>query len=123
MCKSRNDYLPLVVASSGWRSCAAYVVGHFVPTAAVLAKPARNRAKALFRSKAPAWLRSSGDDEKAAHLRQPLLSRHRPARGVFSFSPHQVRLPQAQALGGAGLASGRRPRNGATPGRLSKKAL
>jgi hypothetical protein len=52
-------------------------VGHFVPTTAVLAKPARNKAKALFRSKAPARLRSSGDDSKAAHLRQPLLWRRR----------------------------------------------
>ena len=61
--------------------------GTKVPTTAVLAKPARNRAKALFRLKAPALLRSSGDDSKAAHLRQPLLSRHCLARGVFLFSP------------------------------------
>ncbi len=61
--------------------------GTKVPTTAVLATPARNRAKALFRSTAPALLRSSGDDSKAAQLRQPLLSRHRLARDVFFF-PH-----------------------------------
>ncbi len=63
--------------SSGWRSRAAYGVGHFVPTTAVLARPAPHlihaKAKAFFRVKAPAWLRSSGDASKAARLRQPLL--------------------------------------------------
>jgi len=52
-------------------------VGHFVPTTAVLARPARKKAKAFFRSTAPAWLRSSGDASKAARLRQPLLLRRR----------------------------------------------
>ena len=33
--------------------------------------------------------RSSGDDEKATHLRQPLLSRRCLARGVFFFHPTQ----------------------------------
>ena len=61
--------------------------GTKVPTTAVLTTPARNRAKALFRSTAPALLRSSGDALKAAHLRQPLLSRHCLVRGVFSLLP------------------------------------
>ena len=53
-------------------------VGHFVPTTAVLTTPAQKRAKALFCLKTPALLRSSGDDSKAAHLRQPLLWRRCP---------------------------------------------
>src|SRR5687768_9591106 len=64
-----------------------HVVGHFVPTTAVLTTPARNKAKALFRLKAPALLRSSGDDEKATHLRQPLLSRYCPDLRCFFFLP------------------------------------
>jgi hypothetical protein len=47
--------------------------GTKVPTTAVLTTPAQKRAKALFCSTAPALLRSSGDDSKAVHLRQPLL--------------------------------------------------
>ena len=108
--------------SGGWRSCAAYVVGHFVPTTAVLTTPARNKAKALFRLKAPALLRSSGDDSKAAHLRQPPLSRHCPdLRCFYLFTPTQ-RAGAAQALGVAALpwASSR---SGAEPGVLSKTAL
>ena len=35
-------------------------------------------------------LRSSGDDSKAAHLRQPLLSRHCLVRDVYLSFPHQV---------------------------------
>jgi len=45
-----------------------------VPTTAVLTTPAQKKAKAFFCLTATALLRSSGDDEKAAHLRQPLLS-------------------------------------------------
>ncbi|MDQ3444716.1 MAG: hypothetical protein M3496_00870, partial [Pseudomonadota bacterium] len=37
----------------------------------------------------PAWLRSSGDDSKAAHLRQPLLSRH----GLFALPLYCERRP------------------------------
>ena len=47
--------------------------GTKVPTTAVLTTPARKKAKALFRLKAPALLLCSGDDSKAAQLRQPLL--------------------------------------------------
>jgi len=98
------------------------VVGHFVPTAAVLTTPARNKAKALFRLKAPALLRSSGDDEKATHLRQPLLWRRCPdLRCFFSLYPTQETVP-AQAFGDAALpwASSR---SGAESGPLSKTAL
>ncbi len=66
--------------------------------------PRRKRAKALFRRQPRRLLRSSGDDSKAAHLRQPLLSRHCLVRDVFLF-PTQVRLSPAQALGGAALPS------------------
>jgi len=103
-------------SSGGWRSCAAYVVGHFVPTTAVLTTPAQKKAKAFFCSTPPALLCSSGDDSKAVQLRQPLLSRHRRTRGVFFFSPQQVTLPQAQVLGGAaclrGVARGTEQRRG-----------
>ena len=58
-----------------------------------------------------------GASAPAAATRQCL------ARGVFFLSPQLVRLSLAQALGGADLPSGRRPRNGATPGPLSKKCF
>ena len=114
--------MAVLFSSSGWRSCAAYVVGHFVPTTAVLTTPAQKRAKALFCLKAPALLRSSGDDEKAAHLRQPLLSRCCLASRCFIFLPQPKRMVPAQAFGVAALpwASSR---SGAEPGPLSKTAL
>ena len=71
--------------------------------------------------KDPLPLRSSGDDKRRASA-QPLLSWHCVARDVFSFT-HQARLSDAQALGGAALPSGRRPRSGETPGQLSKKSF
>src|SRR5918993_3576863 len=50
---------------------------------------AQKRAKALFCSTAPALLRSSADDSKAAHLRQPLLSRRCTDQRCFSSYPTQ----------------------------------
>ena len=98
------------------------VVGHFVPTAAVLTTPAQKRAKALFCSKTPALLRSSGDDSKATQLRQPLLSRHCPDPRCFYLLAQPKRMVPAQAFGDAALpwASSR---SGAEPGPLSKTAL
>ena len=53
---------------------------------------------------APLALRSSGDDSKAAPLRQPLLWRHSLARGVFSF-PQLTKVLLAPAFGVAALPS------------------
>ncbi|HVE90582.1 MAG TPA: hypothetical protein VNA44_12880, partial [Burkholderiaceae bacterium] len=77
-----NAHAVFFGSSSGWRSCAAYVVGPGGATTAVLTTPPQKRAKALFCSKAPALLRSSGDDSKAAHPRKPPLSRDYLARDV-----------------------------------------
>jgi hypothetical protein len=63
-----------IAARKRWAKLPCLDVGHFVPTTAVLTTPAQKRAKALFCSKAPALLRSSGDAPKAGHLR-PTLAR------------------------------------------------
>ena len=95
--------------------------GTKVPTTAVLTTPAQKRAKALFCSTAPAWLRSSGDDSKAAHLRQPLLSRHWPSmpRSFFLSLIKQSCLSRKRWAELACLL-GRRPRNGAQAGAFER---
>ena len=65
--------LHVIAARKRWAELPCLGVGHSVPTTAVLATPARNKAKALFRLKDPALLRSSGDAPKAAHLRPTLV--------------------------------------------------
>jgi len=75
----------------------------------------KKRAKALFCSNTPALVRSSGDDSKAAHLRQPLLWRRRPDPRCFYLLHQPKRMVPAQAFGDAALpwASSR---SGAEPG-------
>ena len=103
-----------VYRSSGCRSCAAYVVGHEVATTAVLTPPAQKRRSKGRPSTTPPALRSSGDDAKAAHLRQPLLSDTASCE-VF-FSSHFKDTSPAPAFGVAARLWSRRPRSGAERG-------
>ncbi len=71
------------------------------------------RAKALFCSTAPALLRSSGDDSKAAHLRQPLLVAILLDRDVFLTPTPEMLLAQAFGRGAAlGVVEERSTRRG-----------
>ena len=65
----------------------------------------QSQPKALFRSTAPALLRSSGDDSKAAQLRQPLPIDIASCQMFFFFSALQVRWFRAPAFGVAARPS------------------
>ena len=91
-----------------------------VATTAVLAPAAGLQLAALKTGRpleAPLALRSSGDDSKAAPLRQPLLWRHSLARGVFSF-PQLTKVLLAPALGVAALPSESSPEERSASGAL-----
>ncbi len=79
--------LRFVARASVGRSWPAWASGTEVPTTAVLTTPARNKAKALFRLKTPALLRSSGDAPKAGQLR-PTLALEALAPGVGKRKNH-----------------------------------
>ena len=83
--------------------------------------PAQNRAKALFRSKAPALLRSSGDAPKAGHLR-PTLARETVSLVGGKREKHlTLRGNVATAAAGADAPPlSRRPRSGADAGQSAK---
>jgi len=78
-------------SSSDWRSCAAYVVGPFVPSLrySPSARACELAALRQHRPESPHSAPFLDDAEKAAHLRQPLLSRHFPAQDVFPFTHHK----------------------------------
>ena len=90
---------------------------------AVLARPARKKAKAFFRLKAPASAPFLDDAPKAAQRRPPL------ALGTVSLEgrkrkKHLVRDDVSQQrLAQRRRQLRRRPRNGANAGLLSEKAL
>ena len=87
---------------------------------AVLAEPARKEAKAFFRSTNPARLRSSGDDSKAAPLRQPLLSRHCLDLRCFFFSPTGETVSRA-SVGRRWPAFGASPEERSNAGAVEQK--
>ena len=105
-----------------WAELACLGVGHVVPTTAVLTPSARNKAKALFRSTAPALLRSSGDDSKAAQLRQPLLSRRYLDLDVFRFLTLSETVSSA-SVGRSGPAFGASPEERNNAGAFSEITL
>ena len=99
-----------------------------VATTAVLARPAPHlihaKAKAFFRLKAPARLRSSGDASiggAAAPAAAPAAAVRRClARGVFLFSPSSETVPSASG-GRRCAAFGASSRNGADAGAVERK--
>ena len=83
---------------------------------AVLTKPAQNRAKALFCSNAPAWLRSSGDDSEGSAAAPNACA----GSTLFHWGEgkHLGRGNVATAAAGAAAPPlSRRPRSGAGRGR------
>jgi len=91
----------VVAARKRWTECRCLRRRSLRDCSAVLAPAAGLQTRCAQTGRpleSPLALRSSGDDSKAAHLRQPLLLRHCLARGVSSFTaPHSERRRRLRA--------------------------